>query len=90
MTATSKEQLDELIQVVANLHIATVRDEDARVASEAAANLCSGTGFLNAPMEVLQMFAQAIEVGYAAALHDVRDGAFDERVRDWRPDLFEA
>ncbi|WKU44536.1 hypothetical protein Q3V23_10820 [Streptomyces sp. VNUA116] len=41
-------------------------------------------------MEVLQMSAQVMEVGYGAALHDVRDGAFDERVRDWRPDLFEA
>lgn len=31
-------------------------------------------GYLDAPIDVLRMFVQAIEVGYMAALGDVCDG----------------
>ncbi|MFF1690872.1 MULTISPECIES: hypothetical protein [unclassified Streptomyces] len=70
--------------------MATVRDEDVRLASEAAANLHSGSGYLYAPTEVLEAFTRAIEVGYAAALQDVRRGNLDMDIQGWRPELFEG
>jgi hypothetical protein len=33
------------------------------------------------------MILQAIEAGYATALHDLRTGGLDDAVRAWRPDL---
>jgi hypothetical protein len=56
----------------------------------AVANLWSGYGYQEAPTHVLKMFVQAIEIGYAAALRDVRDGHFDSQIQMWRPDLAEA
>ncbi|WP_281373455.1 hypothetical protein [Streptomyces physcomitrii] len=41
-------------------------------------------------MEVLEAFSRAIEIGYAAALQDVRRGRLDTEIQEWRPDLFEA
>lgn len=89
MTDSSKEDLDALIQAVADLYESTVRNEDSRAAAEAAANLHSASGFLDASREVLDTFARAIEIGYAAALRDVRQGDFDEEIRGWRPGLLE-
>jgi hypothetical protein len=60
---------------------------DALAADRAVANLLSEFGYLNAPLEVLQMFKQAIEVGYMTALQDVRAGNFDGEIAMWRPDL---
>lgn len=90
MTDTPQEQLDGFVQAINDLHLATVRDEDARAASEAAANLHSGSGYLHAPMEVLEAFSRAIEIGYAAALQDVRQGKLDMDIQGWRPELFEG
>ncbi|MFI9585584.1 hypothetical protein ACIHCQ_27910 [Streptomyces sp. NPDC052236] len=89
MADTPQEQLNGFVQAINDLHIATVRDEDARAASEAAANLHSGSGYLDAPMEVLEAFSRAIEIGYAAALQDVRQGKFDTDIAEWRPELLE-
>ncbi|MEK2475321.1 MULTISPECIES: hypothetical protein [Streptomyces] len=89
MTDSSKEDLDALVQAVVELHGSTVRDEDARAAAEAAANLHSASGFLYASGEVLDTFDRAIEIGYAAALGDVRAGKLDEEIRGWRPELFD-
>jgi hypothetical protein len=33
------------------------------------------------------MLVHAIEIGYATAVQDLRDGSFDEDIRQWRPDL---
>ncbi len=63
---------------------------DERAAEEATANLLSGFGYQDAPMHVLQMFSHAIEIGYATALRHVRDGHFDDDIRQWRPDLAES
>ncbi|MGH3328985.1 MAG: hypothetical protein ACRDPT_14545 [Streptomycetales bacterium] len=41
-------------------------------------------------MNVLQMLVQAIEAGYMTALQGVRNGDFDDEIRMWRPDLYEA
>jgi hypothetical protein len=35
------------------------------------------------------MLVNAIEIGYMAALNDVRDGDLDDEIRMWRPDLAE-
>ncbi|MCZ1015365.1 hypothetical protein [Streptomyces noursei] len=39
MTDKPQEPLDGFVQAINDLHLATVRDQDARAASEAAANL---------------------------------------------------
>ncbi|GGU53460.1 hypothetical protein GCM10010211_17740 [Streptomyces albospinus] len=89
MTDSSQVHLDGLVEAVANFYAATDQ-VDARAASEAAANLCSGSGYVYAPTELVEAFTRAIEVGYAAALSAVRDGEFDEDIRGWRPQLFET
>ncbi|MGI5243391.1 hypothetical protein [Dactylosporangium sp. CA-139066] len=60
---------------------------DARAAEQAMAGIWSEFGFQGAPVHVLRMLAQASEVGYAAALRDLREGALDEEIRSWRPEL---
>ncbi|MGW6358683.1 hypothetical protein ACWFR5_26800 [Streptomyces sp. NPDC055092] len=90
MTDTPQEQLDGFVQAINDLHLATVRDEDVRAASEAAANLHSGSGYLYAPTAVLEAFSRAIEIGYAAALQDMREGKVDADIEQWRPELFEG
>ncbi|WP_179202368.1 hypothetical protein [Streptomyces caniscabiei] len=42
-----------------------------------------------APPELQQLITEAIEIGYATALQDVRDGDFDGAIREWRPGLSE-
>ncbi|MFJ2756136.1 hypothetical protein ACIO3S_11095 [Nocardioides sp. NPDC087217] len=90
MDATQREHLDNFVQAVHDLYAATVHDEDVRTASEAAANLASGSGYLHAPTELIEAFTRAIEVGYAAALADIRRGDLDSVIEGWRPDLFQS
>lgn len=73
------------------MHSATLTGEHAHAATHAAASLCSEAGhvLLYAPAALQQMIAEAIEVGYATALRDVRDGAFNDKLREWHPALFE-
>lgn len=75
-------------EAIANLHATTAHDPgDARTAYEAVANLWSEYGYQDAPTEVLRMLVNAIEIGYMAALNDVRDGDLDDEIRMWRPQL---
>jgi hypothetical protein len=75
-------------EAVSNLHAGTAHDPgDARTAYEAMANVWSAYGFQDAPIEVLRMLVTASEIGYLAALNDLRDGDLDDRIRDQRPDL---
>jgi hypothetical protein len=91
MTAIPEKEIDDWVEAIANLHDYVTRDPaDARTAEQAVANLWSGYGYQDAPMRVLTMFVQAIEIGYAAALRDVREGKFDSEIQMWRPDLAEA
>jgi hypothetical protein len=85
--AASEDDIRGWVDAVASLHHNAVHDQDARAAADAAANLWSGLGFRDAPTDILEMLVQAIEAGYATALHDLRDGGLDEAVRAWRPDL---
>ncbi|MBA2948503.1 hypothetical protein [Streptomyces himalayensis] len=88
MTSPSQDEIESAVRSVGDLHISTVPAEHSRAAGHAAANLCSGAGLLAASTELQQMITQAIEIGYAAALRDVRDGDFDGDIQEWRPDLF--
>ncbi|PGH48130.1 hypothetical protein [Streptomyces sp. Ru87] len=91
MTSSSQEEIRNTAQAVTDLHIATVPGEHARPAGHAAANLCSeaGPALLAAPTQLQNLIAEAIEIGYAAALRDVRDGDFDGDLQEWRPGLFQ-
>jgi hypothetical protein len=91
MADVSEEEVDDWVDAIARLHGITVEGSgDGRAAEEAAANLLSELGYQDAPMHILQMFSQAIEIGYATALRHVRDGRFDDDIRQWRPDLAES
>jgi hypothetical protein len=84
----SEDDVTNWAEAIANLHAHTAHDPgDARTAYEAMANLWSGYGYQDAPTEVLQMLIEATEVGYMAALNDLRDGNLDDEIRMWRPEL---
>ncbi len=81
-------ELDDWLDAIARLHASTPWDHgDWKAAEHAVASLLSEFGYLNAPLPVLRMFAQAIEVGYMTALQDVRGGSFDTEIAMWRPGL---
>ena len=78
--------LDGWTEAIANLHASTAHDPgDTRTAYEAVTNLWSAHGYQDAPDQVLRMLLTAIEIGYLAALNDVRDGDLDDEIRRWRP-----
>jgi hypothetical protein len=86
----SEYEVNDWAEAIASLHASTAHDPgDARRAYDAVANLWSGYGYQDAPTEVLRMLVNAIEIGYMAALNDVRDGDLDDEIRMWRPDLAE-
>jgi hypothetical protein len=91
MTDASSEELDGCIRTIDALWADQVDGSGHETpAREASANLMSGSGFLDAPYEVLRMLTNAIEVGYAAALKAVEDGEYDDRIRyEWRAEMFE-
>ncbi|MHC0429487.1 hypothetical protein ACX6XY_04750 [Streptomyces sp. O3] len=91
MTSSPQEEIKSAAQAISDMHVAAVPDEHARAAGRAAANLCSGAGhrLSYAPTELQQLITHAIEIGYATALQDVRDGDFGGDVREWRSSLFE-
>jgi hypothetical protein len=66
------------ISATASLHERTVSEEFARDVRRAAAALVDGSGLRDAPAQVVQVFTRLIEVGYAQALRDVRDGEYDD------------
>jgi hypothetical protein len=81
-------EVDDWLDAIARLHGGGRWDPgDWQAAERAVTNLWSEFGYLNAPLEVLQMFHQAIEVGYMTALQDVRGGSFDTEIAMWRPGL---
>jgi hypothetical protein len=84
----SEYDVDSWAEAIANLHASTAHDPgDARAAYNAVANLWSEYGYQDAPTEVLRMLVNAIEIGYMAALNDIRDGDLDDEIRMWRPEL---
>ncbi|MCX4675587.1 hypothetical protein OG413_09740 [Streptomyces sp. NBC_01433] len=90
MASPSQEEIGSAVRAVSDLHMATVHDEHARATDHAAANLCSDAGLSVAPPWLHQLINEAIQIGYAAALRDVRDGDFDDDIREWRPYLSEG
>lgn len=91
MTSSPQEEIKNAAQAISDMHVATVPSEHAHAVGHAAAKLCSDAGhrLLYAPTELQQLITEAIEIGYATALQDVRDGDFDEAIREWRPSLAE-
>jgi hypothetical protein len=87
VAAIDEDEINGWIDAIAVLYGTAVRDEDARVTAEAVANLWSGFGYQDPPPQVQQMLIQAIEIGYATAMHDVRDGQFDGEIKMWRPNI---
>lgn len=77
MTSPSQAEIENTAQVISNSHITAVPGEHARAAGDAAASLCSGAALRVAPTDLEQLIAEAMQIGYAAALWDVRDGDFD-------------
>lgn len=85
----SKDDMRSWADGVSRLHAATVHREDEMAAGQAAAMLMSGGGFVHEPMEVLTMLTQTIEVGYAAALADLRDRRLEDRIAEVHPELYD-
>jgi hypothetical protein len=86
----SEHDLNEWSEAVANLHAGTAHDPgDARRAYDAMANVWSAYGYQDAPIEVLRMLVNATEIGYMAALNDIRGGDLDSEIVMWRPELAE-
>lgn len=72
MVEMRKEELDECMQTIWMLWCNHVEDSGhERKADGISSNLMSENGLLNAPAEVLQMLAQALEVGYVVAVSQV-------------------
>lgn len=90
MTSSPQEAIKNAAQAIWDMHVANIPSEHASAAQHAAANLFSGAGhqLLYVPTELQQLITQAIEIGYATALHDVRAGGFDGEIPEWRPSLF--
>ncbi|MBA2324049.1 MAG: hypothetical protein H0V92_08610 [Pseudonocardiales bacterium] len=85
MTDLPHEQLTRWTDAIDRLHDYTTRNHtDARIATEATANLWSDFGYQAGPPEVSTMILHAIETGYAAALRDVRDGDIDDLIEEWQ------
>jgi hypothetical protein len=83
-----RAEVDDWLDAIARLYGGGNWDAiDAQRADRAVSLLLSEFGYLDAPLEVLQMFHQAIEVGYLTALEHVRAGNFDGEIKMWRPDL---
>lgn len=77
-------EVSSWVETARMIHENAVEDTIARATSNAAANIMSASGFLDARREILTMFDQLIEAGYAHALRDVRDGRYDTEIESWR------
>lgn len=85
MTDLSPGRFNEWADAIEELHEHSTREEtDGKIAATAVANLWSDFGYRGGPSEMTRLVRQAIEIGYAAALRDVRDGDFDELIEVWQ------
>jgi hypothetical protein len=85
--AVPQAEVDYWVDAIARLWGSYGDATDAGIAGDATAMLWSGYGFQGAPYPVLEMMTRAIEIGYMAALEDIRRGALDREIQRWRPDL---
>lgn len=72
----TRGDVDSWLRVIELLHANAVADVDARVVSEAVANISSGAGLVHSalPAPLLTLVHETLEAGYGHALRDVRDG----------------
>jgi hypothetical protein len=77
--AAAERVIEEWADEVSRMYGNMVSDRaDEQAAPEAAANLLSADGgFLYAPTAMSRLVTMAIELGYCAALRDVREGEVD-------------
>ena len=75
--------VDASILIYGN-NVGTVSRDLEQLASEAAANMMSASGFREAPTAITQMFDRLIMAGYAQALNDVKTGTYDCEIPMWR------
>jgi hypothetical protein len=87
----SERDLDSWTELVTSMHAITAHElADEQLAYEAMANIWSGSGYQsydNLPDAALRMLITATEIGYAAALNDIRSGDLDADILQWRPDI---
>ncbi|BCL14626.1 hypothetical protein GCM10017556_23650 [Micromonospora sagamiensis] len=48
-------------------------------------NVWSAYGYQDTPTEIVRTLIDATEVGYMAALNDIRSGDLDDEITMWRP-----
>lgn len=82
-------EVDQWVDAITQLHVHEVHADIAREVGHEIGMLMSEYGFQGAPMHVLRMMSNAMEIGYARAIYDVQDGKYDRDIRNWRPELNE-
>ncbi|WP_432945689.1 hypothetical protein ACQPXM_06230 [Kribbella sp. CA-253562] len=87
----SEHDLESWSELVSSMHAVTAHDPaDERLAYEAMANIWSGSGYQSYDSlsdAALRMLITATEIGYAAALKDIRNGDLDAEILGRRPDI---
>jgi hypothetical protein len=85
-------ELDECVRIIDAMWAMDVANSGyERKADHAAGMLLSGSTLQAvAPGEILNLVDRAIQVGYMAALNDIRNGTLDDDILQWRPDLAEG
>jgi hypothetical protein len=81
--AYSQDEALEWLERVAAITACVLKDEDAPLVREAAANLTSEFGLhVHLPATVADVVYAAIEAGYADALQELRRGGLDDLVAE--------
>ncbi|MCO5995741.1 hypothetical protein [Actinoallomurus rhizosphaericola] len=91
MADITDEDLDECTRIINAMWAMDVANSGhERQADHAAGMLLSGSTLQTvAPGQILELVDRVIQLGYIAALEDVRRGVFDDAIMQWRPDLAE-
>lgn len=85
MSAASEQDILNWRRGVDSMHSYVGGDTfDLQSARDQVQMLWSGNGFRETQDDVQQLFVQLVEIGYMAALRDVREGRYDDQVRSWR------
>jgi predicted transcriptional regulator len=71
----TQDDVQSWLYIVELMRGNAVQNQDDRLVVEAVANISSGAGLVNTniPTDIVTLIVNAIEVGYASALNDVRD-----------------
>jgi hypothetical protein len=92
MADVTSEDLDECTRIINAMWSMEITDSGGhdRQADHAAGMLLSGSTLQSvAPGELYELIDRAIQIGYLAALKDIRSGTLDDDILRWRPNLAE-